>query len=273
MEGVTLSGVVDTIVELISTWGLKVVGAIAAFIAGRIAAGWIRKGVRVALEKSRLDPTLSLFLSRLAFYAVITFVVISVLGILGIETASLAVVLGVAGLAIGLALQGTLSNFASGIMLMLFRPIKIDDFVEVAGVVGKVAEVGIFSTRINTADNIHIVVPNSNVYGEIIKNYTANDIRRVDMVMGISYGDDIGLAIETMRRILERDERVLKEPEMVLAVGELADSSVNILVRPWCRTEDYWILRWDLTRQFKESLEAAGVTIPFPQRDVHLFQD
>ena len=273
MEGMTLSNVVDTIVQLISTWGLKVIGAIAAFIAGRIAAGWLRKGVRKALEHSRLDQTLVLFLSRLVYYAVITFVIISVLGILGVETASLAVVLGAAGLAIGLALQGTLSNFASGIMLMIFRPIKIDDVVEVGGVLGKVAEVGIFSTRINTADNVHIVVPNSNVYGETIKNFSANSIRRVDLVMGIHYEDDIGLAIETLRRVLDADERILEDPEPLLAVGELADSSVNLLVRPWCAVDDYWSLKWDLTRRCKEELEQAGITIPYPQRDVHLFNE
>ncbi|MFC1628415.1 mechanosensitive ion channel family protein [Gemmatimonadota bacterium] len=273
MESVDLAGVVDTLVALISAWGLKVLGAIAAFVVGRMAAGWIRKGLRKALDRSNLDQTLVIFLSKLVYYAVLTFVIISVLGILGVETASLAVVLGAAGLAIGLALQGTLSNFASGIMLMIFRPIRIDDFVEVGGIIGKVAEIGIFSTRMNTADNVNIVVPNSNVYGETIKNYTSNDTRRVDMVMGISYSDDIGLAIDTMRTILERDERVLKEPEMILAVGELADSSVNILVRPWCARDDYWTLKWDLTRQFKEELEKAGVTIPFPQRDVHLFKE
>ncbi|MFC1499422.1 mechanosensitive ion channel family protein [Candidatus Zixiibacteriota bacterium] len=273
MESVNLSNIVDTLVALVSTWGLKVIGAIAAFIVGRMAAGWIRKGIRKALDRSRLEQTLVIFLSRLVYYAVLTFVIISVLGILGVETASLAVVLGAAGLAIGLALQGTLSNFASGIMLMFFRPIKIDDVVEVGGVLGKVAEVGIFSTRINTADNVHIVVPNSNVYGQTIKNFSANEIRRVDLVMGIHYDDDIGLAIETLRGVLRSDERVLAEPEPTLVVGELADSSVNILVRPWCGKDDYWTLKWDLTWKCKEELERAGITIPFPQRDVHLFQE
>ncbi|MFC1530568.1 mechanosensitive ion channel family protein [Gemmatimonadota bacterium] len=273
MENITLSNVVDSLVILVSTWGLKVIGAIAAFIVGRIAAGWIRKGIRKALEHSRLEQTLVVFLSRFTYYAILAFVIVSVLEILGVETASLAVVLGAAGLAIGLALQGTLSNFASGIMLMFFRPIKIDDVVEVGGVLGTVAEVGIFSTRINTADNIQIVVPNSNVYGQTIKNYSANETRRVDLVMGIHYDDDIGLAIETLRGVLRADERVLTEPEPVLVVGELADSSVNILVRPWCARDDYWALKWDLTWRCKEELERAGITIPFPQRDVHLFQE
>jgi len=271
MEGVTLSSVVDDLVTIMSTWGLKLVGALAAFIVGRMIAGWIRKGVRKALEHSKLDETLIPFLSSLVYYAALAFVIIAVMDIVGIETASLAVVLGAAGLAIGLALQGTLSNFASGVMLMIFRPIRIGDYVELGGGSGTVFEIGIFSTKLNTPDNVRIELPNSSVYGETIKNFNANDIRRIDMVMGIGYDDDIGLAIETMRGIMKADRRVLEEPEMVLAVGELADSAVNILVRPWCAREDYWALKWDLTRQFKEKLEQAGITIPFPQRDVHLF--
>ena len=272
MEGITLSGIVDMIIEQISTWGLKVVGALVAFIIGRMAAGWLRKGVRNTLEQSRLAAPFVPVLSNLVYYAALSFVIIAVLGIVGIETASLAVVLGAASLAIGLALQGTLSNFASGVMLMIFRPIRIGDLVEVGGVSGTISEIGIFSTRLNTADNVSIEIPNSNVYGETIKNYSTNDNRRVDMVMGIGYEDDIGLAIETMRGIMRADERILKDPEPALVVGELADSSVNILVRPWCLKEDYWALKWDLTRQFKEELERVGVSLPFPQQDVHLFQ-
>ncbi len=273
MDGITLSGIVDTIIEQVSIWGLKVVGALLAFIVGRMAAGWIRKSIRKALERSRLDETLIPFLSSLVYYAALAFVIISVLGIVGIETASLAIVLGAAGLAIGLALQGTLSNFASGVMLMFFRPIRIGDFVEVGGVSGTVHEIGIFSTRLNTADNIRIEVPNSSVYGDTIKNYSANDIRRVDLATGIGYDDDLGLAIETMRGIMRADSRVLEDPEPALVVGELADSSVNLLVRPWCAREDYWALKCDLTRQFKEELERVGVSMPFPQQDVHLFQE
>lgn len=269
--GVNAVDLLDMIVGLISTWGLKVIGAIAAFILGRIAAGWIRRAMRKMLMRSRLDETLIPFLASLVYYAVLAFVIIAVLGIVGIETASLAVVLGAAGLAVGLALQGTLSNFASGMMLMIFRPIKLGDWVEVGGVAGSVAEVGIFSTKLNTGDNVHIVIPNSNVYGETISNYSVNDIRRVDLAVGIHYEDDIGLAVRTLQKILDEDERVIDEPEPVIAVGELADSSVNILVRPWCNRDDYWRLRWDLTRKFKEELEEAGCSIPFPQHDVHLY--
>lgn len=265
---VDLSGM---ILGLISTWGLKLIGAIVALILGRIAAGWVRRAMRRVLERSRIDETLVPFLASLAYHAALAFVIIAVLGIVGIETASLVIVLGAASLALGLALQGTLSNFASGVMLMVFRPIKVGDWVEVGGVAGSVAEIGIFSTKLNTGDNVHIVIPNSNIYGEIIRNYSVNETRRVDLTVGIHYDDDIGLAITTLQKILNEDERVLDEPEPVIVVSELADSSVKILVRSWCVSGDYWRLRCDLTRKSKEELEKAGCSIPFPQQDVHLY--
>jgi small conductance mechanosensitive channel len=200
-------------------------------------------------------------------------VVIAVLSLFGIETTSLIAVLGAAGLAVGLALQGTLSNFASGVMLLLFRPFKVGDYVEIAGEGGSVQEIGIFSTQLHTPDNVKIAIPNSAVYGQTIKNYSANDTRRNDLVIGISYDDDIARAVETIQRILAADSRVLEDPEPVVAVADLADSSVNLVVRPWCAGSDYWPLRFDLTRQIKEELEAAGCSIPYPQRDVHLYQE
>lgn len=259
--GVNTADLLDMILGLISTWGLKLIGAIVALILGRIGAGWVRRAMRRALERSRIDETLVPFLASLAYYAALAFVIIAVLGIVGIETASLAVVLGAAGLAIGLALQGTLSNFASGVMLMVFRPIKLGDLVEVGGVSGSVAEIGIFSTKLNTGDNVHIVIPNSNIYGATIRNYSVNETRRVDLAVGIHYDDDIGLAITSLQKILDEDERVLDEPEPVIAVGELTGSSVNILVRPWCVSRDHWQLHCDLTRKFKEELEKAGCSI------------
>lgn len=265
-----VSALADTLVALISTWGLRLVGAVAAFVIGRIISGWVRRLVREGLARSRIDETLIPFLSNLSYYAVLTFVVIAVLGIVGIETASLAVVLGAAGFAVGLALQGTLGNFASGVMLMVFRPIRVGEYVEVGGVAGTILDIGVFSTTLNTSDNVQIVMPNSNVYGQTIRNYSANDTRRVDMEIGIGYEDDIGLAIETIRRVLEADERVLDDPEPVIAVHELADSSVNLVVRPWCRRQEYWALRWDLTRVLKQELEGAGCSLPYPQQEVHL---
>jgi small conductance mechanosensitive channel len=264
--------IVQTAITLVSIWGLRVVGALTVLILGRMACGIARNAVRSAMEKRAVDASLIPFVSGLVYFTLLAAVVIAVLGMFGIETTSLVAVLGTAGLAIGLALQGTLSNFSSGVMLLLFRPFQVGDFVDTAGVAGSVAEIGLFSTILNTGDNVRIIVPNSAVFGATIKNFSANDTRRNDIVLGISYGDDIGRAIETVNQILERDERVLREPAPVVAVSELADSSVNLVVRPWCKTEDYWALRFDLQRTFKEQLEAAGCSIPFPQQDVHVHQ-
>jgi len=265
-------GLLDTIGTLLTTWGVKVVGAIALLIIGRMVAGWGRRATRRVLDARSADPTLIPFISSLTYYLIIAFVVIAVLGMVGVQTASMIAVLGAAGLAVGLALQGTLSNFAAGIMLLAFRPFKRGDFVEVAGVAGSVDSIQIFTTTLTTPDNVAIVIPNSGVWGGTIKNYAANATRRVDLVIGIGYGDDIARAIETIGQVLSRDQRVLKDPAPVVAVHELGDSSVNLVVRPWCAREDYWAVRWDLTRTIKEQLEAAGCSIPFPQRDVHLYR-
>jgi len=269
-EGFSFTGVLNTISEVLSTWGLKVVAALAVFIIGMIVARSVRRSMGRRLAKTRLDSTLALFFAALTYYVLMTVVVVFVLGLFGIETASLVAVIGAAGLAVGLALQGALSNFAAGVMLLIFRPLKVDDVVEVAGVVGVVAEIGMFSIKLDTPDNIRVNLPNSKVYGDLIKNFTHHDKRRNDMVVGVSYSDDIGRAIETIKKVIEADPRALKDPSPQIAVGELADSSVNILVRPWCKPADYFSLRFDLTRRFKEELEAAGCSIPFPQRDVHL---
>ncbi len=260
------------IVDLVSTWGLKVLGALVVLFFGRIAAGWTRRIVRRALAAANVDATLVPFIAGVAYYVILVAVIVAVLGLIGIQTASLLAVLGAAGLAIGLALQGTLSNVASGVMLLIFRPFQVGDYIEAGGTAGSVQSIGLFSTTLNTPDNVKILVPNSSVYGQTIKNYAANDTRRNDMVVGISYDDDIGLAVETIKRALAADKRVLVEPEPIVAVSELGDSSVNLVVRPWCKKEDYWGLRFDMMRTLKEQLEAAGCSIPYPQRDVHLFE-
>ena len=266
----TIEQVVEASATLVSTWGLSVVGAIAVLIIGRWLAGMIRRAVVRTLERARVDSALVPFLSASAYYVVLTLVVVSVLNLFGIQTTSMIAVVGAAGLAVGLALQGTLSNFAAGAMLLLFRPFRPGDYVEVGGVAGSVAEVGIFTTVLDTPDNVRVTIPNSSVYGQTIKNYSTNENRRVDLVMGISYSDDIGRAIDAISRVVRSDKRVLSDPEPQIAVAELGDSSVNIVVRPWCRGTDYWNLRFDLTRELKQQLEAAGCSIPFPQRDVHV---
>jgi small conductance mechanosensitive channel len=269
----TAETAVATAVEMVSNWGLQVIGAIAVLIIGRWIAGIIRKAVRRSLNRGNIDESLIPFLESMAYYVVITVTIIAVMNLFGIETTSLIAVVGAAGLAVGLALQGTLSNFAAGAMLLVFRPFKIGDFVEVGGSAGSVSQIGVFTTTLNTPDNVVILIPNSQVYGQSIKNYSGTDTRRVDMVMGISYGDDIGKAIEVIKAIIARDDRVLADPEPVVAVAELGDSSVNIVVRPWSKGSDYWGLKFDLTRAFKEELEAAGCSIPFPQRDVHVINE
>jgi small conductance mechanosensitive channel len=230
----------------------------------------VRKAVSRGLKRGSIDASLTPFFESTAYYLVLTVTVIAVMNLFGIETTSLIAVVGAAGLAIGLALQGMLSNFAAGAMLLIFRPFKLGDYVEIGGSGGTVAQIGAFTTTLHTPDNVVVMIPNSDVYGQAIKNYSANDTRRVDLVMGISYDDDIGVAIAVRQGIVDGDDRVLADPAPQIAVAELGDSSVNIVVRPWCNGSDYWALKFDLTRALKEGLEAEGCSIPYPQRDVHL---
>lgn len=258
------------IIDLVSQWGVQVIGAVGVLIVGRWLSGRLSAATRRGLERAKIDATLVPFFSNMVYYLALAVTVIAVLNLFGIETTSLIAVLGAATVAIGLALQGTLSSFASGVMLLIFRPFRVGDFVDIGGVTGSVQEIALFTTRLHTPDNIVIEVPNSQVYGKVIKNFSANTTRRHDIVMGIGYDDDIGVAMDTMRKILEAEERVHKSPEPFLGVTELADSSVNILVRCWCASGDYFVLKTDLLRAFKEGLEGAGCSIPYPQQDVHL---
>ena len=265
-------GMTERIWGLIEQHGPNVVYALLILIVGLTVCRIIRAAVRKGLTRAGVDATLVPFVSRMVYYLTLTFVIVFVLARFGIETTSIIAVLGGAALAVGLALQGTLSNFAAGVMLLVFRPFEVGDFVDAGGTRGKVIEIGVFCTTLHSPDNVKIIIPNSSVYGAIIKNFSANDTRRNDLVIGIDYGDNIGTAMDVIRRVLEADARVLKDPEALIAVGELADSSVNILVRPWSKAEDSWQLRLDLRRTLKEQLEAAGCSIPFPQTDVHLHQ-
>ena len=267
-----MEAMTEQIWTLIAQHGPNVVYALVILVVGLTVCRIIRAAVRKALTRAGVDATLVPFISKMAYYLSLTFVMVSILARFGIETTSIIAVLGGAVLAVGLALQGTLSNFAAGVMLLVFRPFEVGHFVDAGDTAGTVIEIGIFSTTLHSPDNVKIIVPNSSIYGAIIKNFSANDTRRNDLVMGIDYGDNIGTAMEVIRRVVEADARVLKDPEPLIAIGELADSSVNILVRPWCKKEDYWPLRFDLLRSFKEQLEAAGCSIPYPQTDVHLHQ-
>ncbi|TVP78329.1 MAG: mechanosensitive ion channel family protein [Gemmatimonadales bacterium] len=267
-----LDGVIDKTTEVVTGFGLDALGAIAVLVIGLWIAKRIRMTLRNRLGATRVDPTLIPFFATLVYWALVAAVLIAVLGIFGVETASFVVVLGSAGLAVGLALQGTLANFAAGVMLLIFRPFNVGNWVEVAGVAGTVKEISIVNTILHTGDNVRVVVPNSQVFGNTMKNFSANDTRRIDLVMGVSYDDDLQVVEDTLRRVVSADERVLEDPPLNIQVGELGDSSVDFIVRPWCKAEDYWALRWTLLRKLKEELEAAGCSIPYPQRDVYLFQ-
>ena len=270
--GLQFSALYESLVPLFSAWALKVVGGLAVFVVGLVLARSVRRGLVGVFQRTEMDETLEKFLTSLFYYLILTMAAVAALGMMGIQMASVLTILGAAGLAVGLALQGTLSNVASGVMLLIFRPFRVGDYVDAGGTAGTVDSIGLFATKLNTPDNVLIVVPNSSIYGGTIRNFSAHPVRRNDMVVGISYDDDIGLAIQVIRSVLDGDDRVLSDPEPLVAVSELGDSSVNLVVRPWCKASDYWSLRFDLTRAFKERLEAAGCSIPYPQRDVHLHQ-
>jgi len=246
--------------------------ALLTLVIGRWVAGLMRRFLRRVLESRKVDATLSSFLCSILYMAVMTMVVISALGAAGINTTSFVAVLGAAGLAIGLALQGSLGNFASGVLIILFRPFKVGDFVEVSGTSGVVLEVQVFATTLKTGDNKKITVPNGSITSGNIVNYSANPTRRIDMVFGIGYDDDIKAAKELFERVLAEEDRILPDPAPKIAVSELADSSVNFIIRPWVKSEDYWDVRFDLTEKLKLECDKAGISIPYPQRDVHLHQ-
>jgi len=261
-----------TLKQWAALYGLQVVGAVIILVVGRWAARLIRALVARMMTRAKAEPTLVTFVSSLAYVGLLAFVIIAALAQVGVQTASFIAVVGAAGLAIGFALQGSLANFAAGVLLMIFRPLKAGDFVEAAGVVGKVEDVQIFTTTIVTPDNKTAIVPNSKLTGDNIINYTRKGTRRVDMVFGVAYDADLQQTKQILEGMFADDPRVLKDPAPLVAVAELADSSVNFYVRPWVKAEDYWDVYFDTTRAVKERLDAAGIGIPFPQRDVHIFQ-
>jgi small conductance mechanosensitive channel len=267
-----VSGLMGKIYELLTVYGLKVLAAIAIFIVGRWVAKAIKNLIRRMMEKADVDDTLTGFVTNLGYVALLAFVIIAALNQLGIQTTSFIAVLGAAGLAIGLAMQGSLSNFAAGVLMIIFRPFKAGDFIEGGGTAGVVEEIQIFTTQLKTPDNRTIIVPNSKMMGDNITNYSAKGTRRVDMVFGIGYEDDIDKAREIIMDILQNDERILKDPAPVVLLSELADSSVNFTARPWAAASDYWGVFFDTTEAVKKRFDAEGISIPFPQRDVHVYQ-
>ncbi len=261
----------DTIILLATEYGIDVLGGIVMLIVGWTIAGWARRAVDRGLGRiERIEATLRKFLASAVRYIVLTLTVLAVLSQFGVQTASLITVFGAASLAIGLALQGTLTNVAAGVMLLFFRPFKIGDYVEAGGHAGTVKAIDLFITEFATPDNVRILVPNARIWGAAVVNFSHHTTRRVDLTIGIDYGDDIDKAFATIRGILAADARIHAEPEPFLAVAELADNSVNIVIRVWCAAAEYWPLKFALTKAIKEGLAAAGISIPFPQRVVHM---
>jgi len=258
--------------DLLVTFGLRLLAAAAIFIIGRWIAKMLTNVAKRMMSKAQVEDTLSRFLGNIIYTVLLAVVIISTINQLGIETTSLLAVLGAAGLAVGLALQGSLSNFASGVLIVAFKPYKVGDFIEAGGVSGSVEEVQIFTTVLKSPDNKKIIVPNSQVMAAEIVNYSANDTRRVDLVAGCGYDDDLDKVRRILNDIVSSDDRVLADPAPTIAISELADSSVNFVVRPWVKGADYWGVYFDLTEQIKKRFDTDGVSIPYPQRDVHVYQ-
>jgi len=250
-------------------WGINIVMALAIFIVGKFIVNVITKFAKKLMSKAKVDNILINFIASIIKTVLLLFVVIAALDQLGVNTTSMIALIGAAGLAIGLALQGTLQNLASGVMLIIFRPFSDGDFIEAAGVAGVVEQIGIFSITMRTGDNREIIVPNGEIYGGTITNNSRRDTRRVDMVFGIGYDDDLLKAKDIIKKILSEDERILADPAPAVVVGELADSSVNFNVRPWCKTSDYWGVYSDVHEKIKLTFDAEGISIPYPQMDIH----
>jgi len=260
----------EQIIPYVTQYGLQVLGAVVIFIIGRFVAGLAKRIVSKVLTKRGVDASVVSFVASLLYTLVLVSAVLASLAKFGIQTTSFVAILGAAGLAVGLALQGSLSNFAAGVLILVLRPYSTDDVIEAAGVVGKVTSIQLFTTVITTPDNIKILVPNGKIYGDVIKNITANPTRRLDLVVGIGYSSSMKKAQELLAEILKNDDRVLDDPAPTIAVAELADSSVNLVVRPWVKKEDYWPLKFDLNERIKDIFDENGIDIPFPQRTVHL---
>lgn len=265
---------IDTLIELTTIYGMRVIGAIFILIIGWFIAGRVSKYVeRMFGRMKRIDPTLSQFFSSIARYAVLAFTIIAVLNQFGVQTASLIAVLGAAGLAIGLALQGTLSHVASGVLLLIFRPFKVGDFIEVSGHMGTVKRLSLFMTELAMVDNVQILIPNGKVWDQAMKNYSANPTRRMEFILGIGYGDDMDKAIKAVQGVLKKEKRLLDDPAPFVAVNSLGDSSVNLVIRAWAKKEDFWDTKFTIQKQLKEAMDKAGIEIPFPQRTVHLINE
>ncbi|MCG2704245.1 MAG: mechanosensitive ion channel [Candidatus Omnitrophica bacterium] len=264
---------VDTIYGYVLTYGINIIAALLIFIIGKWLSHMAVGFVEQVMLKANMEKTLTSFTRHIVYAGLITFVFIAALNRLGIQTTSFIAIIGAAGLAVGLALQGSLSNFAAGVMLIIVKPFKVGDFIEAAGAMGTVREIQIFNTLLDAPDNRRIVVPNSKITADNITNFSGIEKRRVDLVFSISYGDDMRKAKEVLEQVIVADARVLKDPKPVIAVSALAESSVDLVCRPWVKPQDYWAVYFYMLETGKLALEKNGMTIPFPQRDVHLYNN
>jgi small conductance mechanosensitive channel len=271
--GLSTDQLLETIQVRGVEFGLQLLAALAIFVVGRIVAGLVARFVARLMHRAKAAPILITFVRQLTYVGLLIVVILAALSRLGVQVTSFIAVLGAAGLAVGLALQGSLANFAAGILIMVFRPFKVGDFVDIAGETGTVEDITVFTTQIVTPDNRTIIVPNASVTGDSIVNYTVKGTRRVDLVIGVGYDADLKQTRQAILDVLSQDERVLKDPEPTVAVLELADSSVNFAVRPWCSAGDYWPVYFATQEAVKERLDAEGISIPFPQSDVHLYRE
>ena len=272
LAGFDWAGLFEKVQTLGIDFGIKAITAVVIFYVGRIVARFVAKGIRKAMQSRKVDKILQSFVSNLAYWAMMMFVIIATINQIGVQTTSLIAIVGAAGLAIGLSLQGSLANFAAGVLIVMFRPYRVGDFVEAAGISGTVVQVQILTTVLKTGDNKQIVVPNGQIMGSIITNYSANDTRRVDLTIGVSYDDDIDKVRSTLQDLIDADERVFKDPAPLIAVSELADSSVNFTVRIWVNSSDYSAVKYGLTEAIKKRFDKEGISFPYPQRDVHLIK-
>ncbi len=262
---------IENVIAIGVEYGVDIVGAIVLLVVGWTVAGWLRRVIRRTLDRvPALDETLKPFIANLVRYAVLIFVLIAVLNQFGVQTTSIIAILAATGLAIGLALQGMLANVASGVMLLFLRPFNVGEYVEAGGIAGTVVEIGLFNTKIKTSAGPGLVVPNSKIWDGPITNFSRNPTRRFDIAVGIGYDDDIDGAMALLKGLLTGDDRVLDDPEPMVVVKELGDSAVIINLRAWTRSGDYWATVWDLNKEIITELQAAGYSIPFPQRDVHI---
>lgn len=267
-----MQGLVEQFQGALIAWGPMLLSTIVVLVVGWWIAKLLTGLTRCLMTRANVDDTLTSFLCNIVYFGLMALVVITALSQVGVNTTSFAAIIAAAGLAVGFALQGSLGNFAAGVMLIGFRPFKAGDFIEAGGVSGIVEEIQVFATRIRTGDNKEVTVPNGQITGGSIVNYSAKDTRRIDLTFGIGYDDDIAKAKNVIQRVLDSDERVLGEPAPTVAVVELADSSVNIAVRPWVKTGDYWPVYFDVVERIKIEFDRENISIPYPQSDVHLQQ-